>query len=97
MKVSLSRQALQDALAAADWYTREFGVEAALKLQERIQQALNLLAHNPGLGTPGPADTCVFPVRRFPVSLVYRVAGDALRVIAVASHKRRPRFWAGRE
>ena len=35
-------------------------------------------------------------LRRFPYSLVYAVEADYVLVIAVAHHKRRTQYWAGR-
>ena len=96
MKVSLSREALADARQAADWYIDQNAGPAALAMQAEIDQALVRLSHAPGLGTPGPEGTRIWPVHRFPVSLVYRVQGDELRVIAVAAQRRQPQFWLGR-
>jgi hypothetical protein len=38
----------------------------------------------------------MLPIHRFPYSLVYRVQGGRIRVIAVAAQRRRPGFWRGR-
>ncbi|MBT9456634.1 MAG: type II toxin-antitoxin system RelE/ParE family toxin [Burkholderiaceae bacterium] len=96
MNISLSAEALRDAREAADWYIDQGAWVAALALQAQIDRALKTLARNPGLGTPGPQNTRLFPVRRFPISLVYRLQGNELRVIAVAAHRRRPGYWTGR-
>lgn len=34
--------------------------------------------------------------QRFPFSLIYRVINDAIEVIAVAHHSRRPGYWSRR-
>jgi len=65
-------------------------------LQVEVSQALARVLDQPGLGTPGPEGTRLLPVHRFPVSLVYRVEGEDLRVIAVAAQRRRPGYWGGR-
>lgn len=96
MRVSVSDDALRDAEQAADWYIDQDAWPAALALQQEIADALARIAREPGLGTPGPEGTRILPVHRFPVSLVYRIDGEALRVIAVAGHRRRPGRWAGR-
>jgi toxin ParE1/3/4 len=36
------------------------------------------------------------PLQRFPYALIYRVDTDAIRVVAVAHHRRRPRYWRPR-
>jgi plasmid stabilization system protein ParE len=96
VKVSLSEEALADATQAADWYIDQGAWPAALALQVEIADALARIVAEPVLGTPGPEGTRLLPVHRFPVSLVYRVEGAALRVIAEAAQRRRPGHWSGR-
>jgi plasmid stabilization system protein ParE len=36
-------------------------------------------------------------VRRFPYSVMYSVVNDTIRILAIASHKRRPFYWRGRK
>ena len=36
------------------------------------------------------------PLRRFPLSIVYRENADGCQVLAVAHQKRRPQYWLGR-
>ncbi len=96
MKLSFSEEALADLTQAADWYMDQGAWTAAVALQVEVGQALARVLDQPGLGTPGPEGTRVLPVHRFPVSLVYRVEGEDLRVIAVAAQRRRPGYWGGR-
>ncbi|MDQ3776111.1 MAG: type II toxin-antitoxin system RelE/ParE family toxin [Pseudomonadota bacterium] len=37
-----------------------------------------------------------FMLPNFPFSIVYRVQQDAVEVVAVAHHRRRPGYWRGR-
>jgi plasmid stabilization system protein ParE len=37
-----------------------------------------------------------FILPNFPFSIVYRVHQDAVQVVAVAHHRRRPGYWRGR-
>jgi plasmid stabilization system protein ParE len=32
----------------------------------------------------------------FPFSIIYRVVGDGIQVLALAHHRRRPEYWTGR-
>lgn len=36
------------------------------------------------------------PLRKFPFSLLYSIEKDGLLMLAVAHHRRRPRYWVGR-
>lgn len=42
----------------------------------------------------GPARRYIF--QQFPFSLIYRITDDAIDVIAVAHHRRRPGYWSDR-
>ena len=96
MNIHLSEEAIADAKQAVDWYIDQDAWPAAAALHLEIGNAPARIVTEPGLGTPGPEGTRTLPVRRFPVSLVYRVQGDMVRVIAVAAQRRRPGHWQGR-
>jgi plasmid stabilization system protein ParE len=66
------------------------------KFLNEIHRLLTLLAAYPGLGRPTARPLRTVRARRFPYSLVYQVIGDRLVVLAVAPHRRQPRYWAGR-
>lgn len=96
MNISLSDEAVADAEGAIDWYVEQDAWTVAEALQSEIGLALQRLMITPGLGTPGPVGTRILPIHRFPVSLVYRVHGDNIRVIAIAHQRRKPGFWRER-
>ena len=48
------------------------------------------------IGTPGAAGTRSLCLQTFPHSLVYRVEGEVVRVIAVSAHLQRLGYWLGR-
>jgi toxin ParE1/3/4 len=35
-------------------------------------------------------------MKRFPFTILYRVASETIQVLAVAHHRRRPQYWLGR-
>ena len=96
MNIHLSEEAIADAKRAADWYIDQDAWPVAAALHVEIGNALARIVAEAGLGTPGPEGTRILPIHRFPVSLVYRVQGDMVRVIAVAAQRRRPGHWHGR-
>jgi plasmid stabilization system protein ParE len=96
MRVELAAEAQADADQAADWYIDHDAWEAANAFYEELAKALARIGAEPGLGTPAKAGARMLPIHRFPYSLVYRVQGDGVRVIAVAAQRRRPGFWRGR-
>jgi hypothetical protein len=47
-------------------------------------------------GAPSFKETRSILIKGFPFSLVYRCASDELIVVAIAPHRKRPLYWAGR-
>jgi plasmid stabilization system protein ParE len=95
-RISLSDEAQADADSAIDWYIGESAFIAADDFINEIERALGLLKQFPALGEGGARKARSFPLHGFPYSLIYRLQGDAVRVIAVAHHSRSPAYWAGR-
>ena len=93
---SLSREAESDIDAAVDWYISEGAFTAANDFLDEVEQAKNLLTMFAKVGEAGMHNTRMLPLHKFPYSLIYRLQGDAIRIIAVAHHSRRPTYWAGR-
>jgi toxin ParE1/3/4 len=96
MKASLSDEAIDDARAAADWFIDQGADDAADAFFDDIERSIRLLERHPRIGTPGIAGTRSLCLHTFPHSLVYRLAGEDIRIIAVAAHRRRPGYWLGR-
>ena len=94
--VSFSGEAQADADAAVDWYIGEGALVAADDFVLEIEKALGLLGQFAELGETGLHKTRTLPLNSFPYSLVYRLQGNVIRIIAVAHHSRRPGYWVGR-
>lgn len=56
-----------------------------------------LLKENPEIGAVIEAPYRRVVLNRFPFSVVYRLKGSALRIMAVAHQRRKPGYWRGRE
>lgn len=95
-RISLSEEAQADADSAIDWYIGESAFVAAEDFINEIERAFVLLKQFPSLGEGGARKVRSFPLHSFPYSLIYRLQGDTVRVIAVAHHSRSPGYWAGR-
>ena len=96
MRVSLSDEAQADANAATDWYIGDGAFVAAEDFANTLDQAYGLLCDFPSMGEQAIRDTRMLSLHRFPYSLIYRIQGDEIRVIAIAHHSRRPGYWMGR-
>jgi len=96
VRVSLSDEAQGDADAAVDWYIGEGAFIAADDFVDELNRALGLLNRFPELGHASARNTRTLHLHSFSYSLIYRLQADVIRVIAVAHHSRRPRYWVGR-
>jgi toxin ParE1/3/4 len=52
-----------------------------------------LLTEFPGIGTPTTKGRRLFPIGRYPYSMLYRVQDGAARISAIAHHSRGPGCW----
>lgn len=62
-----------------------------------VQHAVDALATSPLAGMAVEQDVRWWLLRRFPYSVLYRVRGDHIRILAIAHQKRRPFYWQGRQ
>lgn len=88
--------ATRDFNLALDWYVAEAGRTAAARFVEEVDHIRSLIVDNPRIGTPAKLETRRFAFKRFPYTLIYRVRGDTVEILALAHHSRRPDYWVKR-
>ena len=88
-------QAWQEVEAAESWY-RQRSDEASVGFLSEIYDALENLTLWPQRWPSYQYGTRRFVLHRFPFSIIYREEPDAVSVIAIAHHKRRPGYWKDR-
>lgn len=81
--------------AAFDWYF-DRSPRAASAFAREIDRAMTLVHVTPGVWPAFEAGTRRYVLRRFPFDLIYREVESRIQVVAVAHHKRRPRYWSER-
>jgi len=87
--------AKQDLSAAARWYDdRRRGLGD--KFLDEVEAALERLKQFPGMGSETFSGYRRCFVRRFPYGLIYRCTGEAIVIVAVSHHRRRPGHWRRR-
>lgn len=96
MTPSVSPGTDQELREGALFYSRQGGTEVGLAFIAEFERVLALLCVHPGIGTLWRNNRRRFPVRRFSYSVVYYIRGEEIRVIALAHHRRKPGYWAGR-
>lgn len=89
-------EAIRDAEAARNWYSERspFAARGFLLAVDAAVAAVVEAPHR----WPKRSHGCrqyLFS-SRYPFSLVYRLSGDVVEVVAVAHHRRKPEYWAER-
>jgi toxin ParE1/3/4 len=96
MRISFNAEALAEAEEATRWYRDNGGTSPGRAFTQELRRVAQLAAEQPGIGVPGQHGTVRLYFKRFPYTLVFRIQGASVRVIAVAHQSRRPGYWAGR-
>lgn len=87
--------AADEAKAAERWY-RERNETASVRFQDELDRAIERISERPEAGSPYLSNTRRILLRRFPYSVVYRIRGGNVEVLAVAHARRRPGYWRAR-
>ncbi|MES2941935.1 MAG: type II toxin-antitoxin system RelE/ParE family toxin [Pseudomonadota bacterium] len=90
MTWSLHPGAEKDIAGALAFYAEHAGDLVAQRFLNEFERVADLLAANPGLGTPSARGRRTFPLRIFPYSVVYRQMDSDIRIIVVRHQDRRP-------
>lgn len=96
MNYWLHPEADLDLREAAEFYREQAGEGLAQALLTEFEQSVDLLLRHHGLGALWRRGKRRVVMRRFPYSIIYTVAGEELRILAVAHQSRRPDYWRGR-
>ncbi len=89
--------ALSELHDAAAFYTASANAELGLAFVAEFDRALSGIKANPFAGAIFRRTRRRYVLRRFPYSIFYQIASDEIRIVAVAHHRRRPSYWAGRK
>jgi plasmid stabilization system protein ParE len=93
---SLTPEADAELTDAVTFCAANFGVNAAKDFLATFEQKAELLIEFPGLGTPTTKGRRLYPIGRYPFSILYRSKDGHVRISAIAPHSRRPRYWQKR-
>jgi plasmid stabilization system protein ParE len=88
-------EAAHDAEEAQGWY-RDRSLTAEEGFIADLNHAVEQVALAPLRWPRYKARTRRYVFRRYPYSLIYRIEGDLVRVLAVAHDNRRVKYWLSR-
>jgi toxin ParE1/3/4 len=92
----LTPEAEAELAEAVTFYAMHVGLNVARNFLIRFEEKAQLLTEFPGIGTPTTKGRRLFPIGRYPYSMLYRVHDGVVRISAIAHHSRRPGYWHGR-
>ncbi len=94
MRIEWSPVALDDRDRIFDYYDiEEDSPRAAILVDERIAQQIEVLIDHPEFGRPGRVDdTRELVISKTPYVVAYRIMGDAIRILRVLHGKQ---LWPG--
>ena len=94
---SLHPGAEKDIADALDFYAEHAGLVVAHRFLGEFERVAQLLATQPGFGTPTTKGRRVFPLRVFPYSVVYRSLDAGIQIIVVRHQHRKPSYGGSRQ
>lgn len=96
MRLEIDSSAIEDLKESISYYeyTAQKGAEFEVEFEDTIDRILENPLHYQVLDEKGYR-RCIFSV--FPYGVFFKVMDDYIYIIAVAHHKRKPRFWKNRE
>ena len=81
---------------ALKYYRDQAGLDIARDFSQATMQVAQRLLRYPELGVKAGHGARRFVLHDYPYTLIYRVTPEAIIIIAVTHHSRRPGYWAGR-
>ena len=95
LPVRLTSAAVQDLALAERWYLDE-APHVLTSFEEEIDRTFRLISERPELYQTVESTVRRAPVRKFPLSVFYRVLPEWIEVIGVVHQSRDPRTWRRR-
>lgn len=97
MKYSLHPEAQHDLREAAQFYRERAGSALSQSLFTEFERAITMLLENPRAGAIWSRDKRRYVMKRFPYSLIYKLSGEEIGILAIAHQSRVPGYWRGRK
>lgn len=66
------------------------------RFQHEVEITVSRIVEYPEIGSPLSKRVRKFRVRKFKYNVIYATDGEEIVIIAVAHHRKRPRYWRGR-
>ena len=97
MSYFLTPEADTELTEAASFCAQQFSASVAENFLATFEKKVRLIAEFPGVGTATSKGRRLFPIGRYPYSVLYRVEDGVIRISAIAHHSRQPGYWRKRK
>jgi plasmid stabilization system protein ParE len=97
MNYWLHPEAKEDLREAAEHYRERAGNSLSQSFFTEFERSIYVLLQHPGLGALWRHGKRRHLLRRFPYSLIYTIAAEEIRILAIAHQSRRPGYWRRRK
>ncbi len=95
MKCNSHRLAERDLLQAIAYYNGR-APSLGSEFLDAFDEGVSLLRRHPRAGPAVRGAIRRLSMARFPYNIIYRIAADSIRILAVAHQKRSPHYWESR-
>lgn len=97
MSYFLTPEAEAELVDAASFCAKQFSASVAENFVATFELKVRLIADFPGVGTATSKGRRLFLIGRYAFSILYRVEDGAVRIGAIAHHRRWPGYWQQRK
>jgi len=95
IQVSFHPEAAEEADTARQWYA-ERSPQVARALLAELDLSVERIREAPWRWPRHATGARRYILPRFPFSVIYRMKGEVIEVVAVAHHRRKPGYWKSR-
>jgi toxin ParE1/3/4 len=95
LRIIFHPAALEELLKTASYYA-DITSDVAQDFMAEVDGGLEMITEHPLAWSQIHQNARQFVLSGFPYSLIYYVAADEVRLLAITHHKRRPKYWLSR-
>lgn len=81
---------------AARYYRLNAGDDVAHDFRNEVRRLTRQLLEHPKIGERILREIRRYPLHDYPFNIIYRLTPEAIIIVALAHHSRRPGYWTGR-
>ncbi len=96
MRILWQNHAKLEFSEAVQYYRTNAGSDVAREFNQETLRVTRQLLEHPEIGARIHHEIRRYPLHDYPFNIIYRLTPEAIIIVALAHHSRRPGYWAGR-